>query len=82
MEEVKKEVRVKWKYGMALLGFRRIESFRVDQRSADRMNAHQCGFTADRPLELAASRFRALSGPTKHSSYVKGNWWVECCFRG
>ena len=33
-------------------------------------------------LELAASRFRALSGPTKHSSYVKGNWWVECCFRG
>ena len=32
-------------------------------------------------LELTASRFLAFSGPTKHSSYVKGNWWVECCFR-
>ena len=28
-------------------------------------------------LGLTASRFRAVSGPTKHSSYVKGNWWVE-----
>ena len=28
-------------------------------------------------LELTVSRFRAVSGPTKHSSYVKGNWWVE-----
>ena len=27
--------------------------------------------------ELTASRFRPVSGPTKHSSYVKGNWWVE-----
>ena len=33
-------------------------------------------------FELTVSRFRAVSGPTKHSSYVKGNWWVECCFRG
>ena len=33
-------------------------------------------------LELTVSRFRAVSGPMKHSSYVKGNWWVECCFRG
>ena len=33
-------------------------------------------------LELTVSRFRAVSGPTKRSSYVKGNWWVECCFRG
>ena len=33
-------------------------------------------------LELTVSRFRAVSGPTKHSSYVKGNWWVECCLRG
>ena len=31
-------------------------------------------------LELTVSRFRAVSGPTKRSSYVKGNWWVECCF--
>ena len=30
-------------------------------------------------LELTVSRFRAVSGPTKHSSYMKGNWWVECC---
>ena len=29
-------------------------------------------------VELTASGFRAVSGPTKHSSYVKGNWWVEC----
>ena len=28
-------------------------------------------------LELTVSRFRAVSGPTKRSSYVKGNWWVE-----
>ena len=28
-------------------------------------------------LELTVSRFRAVSGQTKHSSYVKGNWWVE-----
>ena len=28
-------------------------------------------------LELTVSRFCAVSGPTKHSSYVKGNWWVE-----
>ena len=27
-------------------------------------------------LELTVSRFRAVSGPTKRSSYVKGNWWV------
>ena len=33
-------------------------------------------------LELTVSRFRAVSGPTKHSSYLKGNWWVKCCFRG
>ena len=33
-------------------------------------------------LELTVSRFRAVSGPTKHSSYAKDNWWVECCFRG
>ena len=33
-------------------------------------------------LELTASLFRAVSGPTKHSSFVRGNWWVECCFRG
>ena len=33
-------------------------------------------------LELTVSRFRAVSGPTKRSSYVKGNWWVELCFRG
>ena len=32
--------------------------------------------------ELTVSRFHAVSGPTKRSSYVKGNWWVECCFRG
>ena len=32
-------------------------------------------------LELTVSRFRAVSGPTNRSSYVKGNWWVECCFR-
>ena len=25
--------------------------------------------------------FTQLRGPTKHSSYVKGNGWVECCFR-
>ena len=29
--------------------------------------------------KLTASRFRAVS---KQSIYVKGNWWVECCFRG
>ena len=28
-------------------------------------------------LELTASRFRAVSGPTKHSSYVKGNWLLQ-----
>ena len=28
-------------------------------------------------LELTVSRFRAVSGQTKRSSYVKGNWWVE-----
>ena len=28
-------------------------------------------------LELTISRFRAVSGPTKRSSYVKGNWWVD-----
>ena len=33
-------------------------------------------------LELTISLFRAVSGPTNRSSYVKGNWWVECCFRG
>ena len=33
-------------------------------------------------FELNASRIRAVSGPTEHSSYVKGNWSVECCFRG
>ena len=32
-------------------------------------------------LELTVSRFRAVSGPTKHSSYAEGNWWVECCFK-
>ena len=31
-------------------------------------------------LGLTASRFRAVSGPTKHSNYVKGNWWVQYCF--
>ena len=31
-------------------------------------------------LELTVSRFRAVSGPMNRSSYVKGNWWVECCF--
>ena len=29
-------------------------------------------------LELAVSRFRAVSGPMERSSYVKVNWWVEC----
>ena len=33
-------------------------------------------------MEFTVGRFRAVSGPTKRSSYVKGNWWVECCFRG
>ena len=33
-------------------------------------------------LELTVSRFCAVSGPTKHSSYMKGNWSVECCLRG
>ena len=33
-------------------------------------------------LELTVSRYRAVSGPMNRSSYVKGNWWVECCFRG
>ena len=28
-------------------------------------------------LELTVSRFRTVSGPTKRSSYMKGNWWVE-----
>ena len=28
-------------------------------------------------LELTVIHFRAVSGPTKCSSYVKGNWWVE-----
>ena len=27
--------------------------------------------------EFTVSRFRAVSGPTKRSSYVKGSWWVE-----
>ena len=31
-------------------------------------------------FELTVSRFHAVSGPTNRSSYVKSNWWVECCF--
>ena len=33
-------------------------------------------------FRLTASHFRALSGPTEGSNYLKHNWSVECCFRG
>ena len=32
-------------------------------------------------LELAASRFRALSGPAKHRDHLQDNLSVESCFR-
>ena len=32
-------------------------------------------------LEIAASRFRALSGPAKHRDHLQDNLSVESCFR-
>ena len=32
-----------------------------------------------KPIEFTASRFRALSGPTKGSNDLKDNCLVECC---
>ena len=38
-------------------------------------------FRSNHRLELAANRFRALSGPTKHRDHLQDNLSVESCFR-